>query len=106
MAAAISANAQVPPQSHTISALGRLGALEARFDRSGPEGLARALRRALTRSFERSQRIRPGFSQSWVTPSLPEDAEFILEYQVGQSRVAIYRLPAGTELLYQLVPEE
>ncbi|MBM4250077.1 MAG: type II/IV secretion system ATPase subunit [Euryarchaeota archaeon] len=95
-----------PPQSHTASALERLGALEARFDRSGPEGLARALRKALARSIERNLRVRPGFSRSWVTPSLPEDAEFLFEYHVGGSRVAIHRLPAATELLYQLHPDE
>jgi flagellar protein FlaI len=106
MAAAVTATAAVPPSPHTMNALERLGALEARFDPSSPEGLARALRRALSRTFERSRRIRPGFSRSWVTPSLPDDAEFLFEYHVGGSRVAIYRLPAETELLYQLQPEE
>jgi len=106
MTAAITEKAAASSPSHTMNALNRLGALESRFDRSSPEGLAKALRKALARTFERSQRIRPGFSRSWVTPSLPEDAEFLFEYHVGGSRVAIYRLPAETELLYQLHPEE
>ncbi len=91
---------------HARSALDRLAALEARFDPSSPNGLVKALRKALGRSLERNQRIRPGFSQSWVTPSLPEEAEFLLEYHVAGSRVAIHRLPSDTELLYQLVPCE
>jgi len=106
MAAATNETAVVPPPMHTMSALNRLDALEARFGRSGPEGLAKALRKALARNLERSLRVRPGFSRSWVTPSLPEDAEFLFEYHVGNSRVAIYRLTTETELLYQLHPEE
>ena len=106
MAADRPATAVLPPPMHTMNALNRLGALEARFDRGSPEGLAKALRKALARNLERSLRVRPGFSRSWVTPSLPEDAEFLFEYHVGNSRVAIYRLTTETELLYQLHPEE
>lgn len=94
------------PDGQAQAALARVQALEARFDPRGPDGLKRALRKALARALERSQRIRPGFSQSWVTPSPPDDAEPILEYSVGESRVVIYRLPNDTELLYQLVPFE
>jgi type IV secretory pathway ATPase VirB11/archaellum biosynthesis ATPase len=89
-----------------MNALERLSTLEARFDRGSPDGLAKALRRALARGLERDIRIRPGFSRSWVTPSLPDDAAFLFEYHVGPSRVAIYRLANETELLYQLLPEE
>ena len=106
MALAVPAAAPVPEVSHTMNALERLGALEARFDRGSPEGLAKALRRALSRGLERNLRIRPGFSRSWVTPSLPDDAGFLFEYHVGGSRVAVYRLENETELLYQLQPEE
>lgn len=106
MAAAQPAASVFDAPPHTMSAFERLTALEGRFDRAGPEGLARALRKALGRSLDRSQRYRPGFSQSWVTPSLPDDAVFILEYHVAGSRVAIYHLPSDTELLYHLAPHE
>jgi archaeal flagellar protein FlaI len=106
MAESAPAAATVPTVPHSRSALERLAALEARFDRAGPEGLAKALRRALSRGLERNLRIRPGFSRSWVTPSLPDDAGFLFEYHVGGSRVAVYRLENETELLYQLQPGE
>jgi flagellar protein FlaI len=92
-----------PPPSDPLA---RIAALEARFDPKDPEGLKRALRKALARILERSQRIRPGFSQSWVTPAPPDDSERILEYMVGDSKVAVFRLPNETELLYHLVPFE
>ena len=75
-------------------------------DLQDPEGFKRNLRRALARVLERSQRIRPGFSQSWVTPAPPDDSERILEYTVGDSNVAVHHLQNETELLYHLVPFE
>ena len=75
-------------------------------DQGDPEGLRRNLPRAMARILERSQRIRPGFSQSWVTPAPPDDSEPVMEYSVGDSRVVVHRLPNETELLYHLVPFE
>ena len=103
---AASPDAASSPPAISQAALAKITALEARFDPQDPEGLKRALRKALARVLERSQRIRPGFSQSWVTPSPPDDVERILEYMVGDSRVVLYRLPNDTELLYHLVPFE
>ncbi|MGQ9583242.1 MAG: ATPase, T2SS/T4P/T4SS family [Thermoplasmatota archaeon] len=94
------------PLARIDAAFQRLRALEARFDASDPEAMKRAVRRALARSIEQSQRIRPGFSGSWVTPSPPEDCELILEYSVGSSRVRILQPPSGTEELYHLDPYE
>jgi len=94
------------PAETAKAALGRIQALEARFDAAGPEGLKKALRKALVRALERGIRIRPGFSQSWVSPSPPEESELLMEYAVGDSRVRIYDLPGETELLYHLVPAE
>ena len=75
-------------------------------DTGNPDELRRNLPRALDRTLERSQRIRPGFSQSWVAPSPPDDSEPVMEYAVGDSRVAVLRPGNDTELLYHLVPFE
>ena len=96
----------VSPAETSRLALARIAALEARFDPQDPEALKKALRKALARILERNHRIRPGFSQSWVTPAPPDDSERILEYMVGDSSVAVFRLPNETELLYHLVPFE
>ncbi len=94
------------PAARIDGAFNRIRSLEARFDPSDLGAMKRALRRALARSLEQSQRIRPGFSGSWVTPSPPEDCELIIEYSVGSSRVKVLQPPSGTEAIYHLEPYE
>ncbi|MEM2868832.1 MAG: type II/IV secretion system ATPase subunit [Thermoplasmata archaeon] len=84
----------------------RLCELETKFAPSDPEAMKRAVRRALVRAIEQSQRIRPGFSGSWVTPSPPEESELLFDYSVGMSRVRILQMPNETECLYHISPYE
>jgi type IV secretory pathway ATPase VirB11/archaellum biosynthesis ATPase len=66
----------------------------------------KTIRRGIDRTFKKDQRIRPGFSSSWVIPTPPYDAKLIKQYVVSGSRVGIYLLPNQTEDLYHVYPYE
>ncbi|MEW5761229.1 MAG: type II/IV secretion system ATPase subunit, partial [Candidatus Thermoplasmatota archaeon] len=86
--------------------INRLQALELKFDKADQNAIKKTLKRGISRILDKNQRIRPGFSYSWVVPTPPEDAEKLMDYAVGDSKVTLYRLPNETETLYHLTPFE
>lgn len=55
---------------------------------------------------KKEQRIRPGFSASWIIPNPPVGAKKIVDYFVEKSRITLFKLPNSTENLYHLTPYE
>ncbi|MFO7991814.1 MAG: type II/IV secretion system ATPase subunit [Thermoplasmata archaeon] len=64
------------------------------------------IQRGLELITDNNQNIRPGFSYTWVSSSIPKDASILYEYPVDGTAVQIYRLPSETEDLYKIAPPE
>jgi len=62
--------------------------------------------RGLKRIFNKSLKVRPGFSSSWVFPSTPPDARMIRKYKVNGSEIGLLSLKDKPHSLYQLNPIE
>ncbi len=60
----------------------------------------------INRILEKESNLRPAFSYTWVNKSVPIDAEKVMEYPVGNTKVCLYRLPNSTEDLYHIKPPE
>ncbi|UCF08836.1 MAG: type II/IV secretion system ATPase subunit [Thermoplasmata archaeon] len=65
-----------------------------------------AIKRGLNRIFTRNQKLRPGFSASWVSVNVPDDAKLVKEYNVTDTTVKLWNVPEKTETLYQIMPSE
>lgn len=64
------------------------------------------LTRGMKRVFNRSKKIRPGFSSSWVSPHPPEGAKAISSYEIDGSIVTLFQLPEEVESSYHVKPIE
>lgn len=64
------------------------------------------IQRGLEAIVDNNQNIRPGFSYTWVSSSLPNDAVTMYEYPVDGTTIRIHRLPSETEDLYMIMPPE
>ncbi len=62
--------------------------------------------RGIDKMMESEEEKRPSFSHSWLDEQVPSDSERLLEYNVKNSTVRLYRLKDETEDLYHLVPSE
>jgi type IV secretory pathway ATPase VirB11/archaellum biosynthesis ATPase len=64
------------------------------------------LKRGMERVFDRSKKIRPGFSSSWVSPHPPEGAKAVTSYEIDGSKVTLFQLPEEVESSYHVKPIE
>jgi type IV secretory pathway ATPase VirB11/archaellum biosynthesis ATPase len=64
------------------------------------------IKRGMDRVFDQHQKIRPGFSSSWLIPNPPNNAKLLSKYYVSGSKVSIYHIPTETETLYHILPPE
>ncbi len=64
------------------------------------------LRRGMKRVFDRSKKIRPGFSSSWVSPHPPEGAKAVTSYDIDGSKVTLLQLAEEVDSSYHVKPIE
>ncbi|MEE9150272.1 MAG: type II/IV secretion system ATPase subunit [Thermoplasmata archaeon] len=64
------------------------------------------LKRGMERVINRSKKIRPGFSSSWVSPNPPEGAKAVTSYDIDGSKVTLFQLPDEVESSYHIKPIE
>ncbi len=64
------------------------------------------LRKGRERVFDRSKKIRPGFSPSWVSPHPPIGAKAVTGYEIDGSKVTLFQLPEEIESSYHVRPLE
>lgn len=62
--------------------------------------------KGLKRTLEKKKDIRPAFSQTWVRPYAPKNAQKIKEYEIENTKVSLYKLSSETEDLYHVIPPE
>lgn len=62
--------------------------------------------RGFIRAFEKDLQVRPSFSNSWVSPSVPESSKKVREYKVKNSEVKLFSLENQPHSLYELDPLE
>jgi len=62
--------------------------------------------KGLKRTLEKKKDIRPSFSQTWVRPYAPKNAQKIKEYEIQNTKVSLYKLSSETEDLYHVIPPE
>jgi type IV secretory pathway ATPase VirB11/archaellum biosynthesis ATPase len=65
-----------------------------------------AIGKGVSKIIAEHREIRPFFSSAWVAPSVPEGAQLLEEYTVGDSTVRLYDLAKETESLYHVTPFE
>lgn len=88
-----------PPQLERMEALAkRLGG----DDKGVHDRITGALRGVMARY----RRVRPSFSETFVTPQPPQGAEEVKAHTVGTARVRLHTLPNETEGYYLLEPPE
>ncbi|GAF91174.1 unnamed protein product, partial [marine sediment metagenome] len=64
------------------------------------------LQKGIERVFDRSKKIRPGFSPSWVSPHPPLGAKNVISYEIDRSTVTLLTVSGQIESTYHVRPIE
>ncbi len=64
------------------------------------------IKRGMESIFARNERIRPGYSLSWLLPQIPDNAETAEEYTVMGAKVRLLNIQNETESYYHILPQE
>ena len=62
--------------------------------------------KGVQRILSKEEKLRPGFSYTWVNTSVPRNAKKLLEYKVDDTTIRLYKMSDSTEDLYHVLPPE